>query len=29
MQDGVFGDMVLEPRQGEPTEGELQIDGYT
>ena len=29
MQDGVFGDMVLKPRQGEPTEGELQIDGYT
>ena len=28
-QDGVFGDMVLEPRQGEPTEGELRIDGYT
>ena len=28
-QDGVFGDMVLEPRQGEPTEGDLQIDGYT
>ena len=28
-QDGVFGDMLLEARQGEPTEGELQIDGYT
>ena len=29
VQDAVFGDMVLRPRQGEPTEGELQIDGYT
>ena len=28
-QDGVFGDMLLEARQGEPTEGDLQIDGYT
>ena len=27
-QDGIFGDMVLEARQGEPAEGDLQIDGY-
>jgi len=28
-QDGVFGDIVLEPREGENlTEGELTIDGY-
>ncbi|MBQ9264139.1 MAG: segregation/condensation protein A [Clostridia bacterium] len=30
VQDGIFGDMVLEPREGNgTTEGELQIDGYT
>ena len=28
-QDGVFGDMMLEPRQGEPMEGDGEIDGYT
>ena len=28
-QEGIFGDMTLEPRQGEGTEGDLQIDGYT
>ena len=27
-QDGIFGDMVLEARAGEPAEGDLQIDGY-
>ena len=27
-QDGIFGDMVLEARTGEPAEGDLQIDGY-
>ena len=27
-QDGIFGEMVLEARAGEPTEGDLQIDGY-
>ena len=27
-QDGIFGDMVLEARVGEPAEGDLQIDGY-
>jgi len=29
-QDGIFGDMVLEPREGNAvSEGDLQIDGYT
>ena len=29
-QDGIFGDMVLEARQGNgDTEGDLEIDGYT
>lgn len=28
-QEGIFGGMTLEPRQGEGTEGEMQIDGYT
>ena len=28
VQDGIFGDMVLEARAGEPAEGDLQIDGY-
>ena len=27
-QDGIFGEMVLEARAGEPAEGDLQIDGY-
>ena len=27
-QDGIFGDMVLEARAGEPAEGDLQSDGY-
>ena len=27
-QDGIFGDMVLEARAGEPAEGDLHIDGY-
>lgn len=27
-QDGVFGEMTLEPREGETMEGEMQIDGY-
>ncbi|MBR3017992.1 MAG: segregation/condensation protein A [Clostridia bacterium] len=27
-QDGVFGDMVLEARTGEPAEGDFEIDGY-
>jgi len=28
-QDGIFGDIVLEPREGENlTEGELTVDGY-
>ena len=27
-QDGIFGEMILEARAGEPTEGDLQIDGY-
>ena len=27
-QDGVFGEMVLEPRSGENAEGDLEIDGY-
>ena len=28
-QDGVFGDIMLEPREGENlTEGELTVDGY-
>lgn len=30
IQEGTFGDMMLEPREPEsPTEGELQVDGYT
>lgn len=29
VQDGIFGDIMLEPRQPEtPTEGEMNIDGY-
>ncbi len=28
-QDGIFGDMMLEPRDSGPMEGDLQIDGYT
>ncbi len=29
IQDGIFGDIMLEPRQPEtPTEGEMNIDGY-
>ena len=27
-QDGVFGEMVLEARTGDPAEGEFEIDGY-
>ena len=27
-QDGIFGDMVLEAREGAPAEGDMQIDGY-
>ena len=27
-QDGIFGDMVLEARTGEPAEGDFVIDGY-
>ena len=27
-QDGIFGEMVLEPRSGENAEGDLEIDGY-
>ncbi|MBR5108955.1 MAG: segregation/condensation protein A [Clostridia bacterium] len=27
-QEGIFGDMMLEARAGEPAEGDLQIDGY-
>ncbi len=27
-QNGVFGEMVLEPRSGENAEGDLEIDGY-
>ena len=29
VQDGIFGDMILEPRDGAITEGDYQIDGYT
>ena len=30
VQEGIFGDMMLEPRQGNAdVEGDLQIDGYT
>ena len=29
VQDGIFGDMMLEPRDSGPMEGDLQIDGYT
>lgn len=29
IQDGIFGDMMLEPREAEaPMEGDMQIDGY-
>ena len=28
-QDGIFGDMMLEPRDSGSMEGDLQIDGYT
>ena len=29
IQDGIFGEMMLEPRQPEGhTEGEIQVDGY-
>ena len=28
-QEGIFGEMTLEPRQGEAAEGDMQIDGYT
>ncbi len=28
-QEGIFGDMLLEPRSEQITEGDLQIDGYT
>ena len=28
-QDAIFGDMVLEPREGGDTEGTMEIDGYT
>ena len=27
-QDGVFGEMTLEPREGETMEGDIEIDGY-
>ena len=27
-QNAVFGEMTLEPREGETMEGEMQIDGY-
>lgn len=30
IQDGIFGDMMLEPRQPDGnTEGEIEVDGYT
>lgn len=28
-QDGIFGEMILEPGNGENAEGDLAIDGYT